>query len=280
MARNHNQVSSRVVFGWLMLAGLILFFAPERWTSSLQLSFVSVLHRPLIVARDFSLFLRKAEATEDSVPRTKYVRLRNRLANTAQWLDQERQKVEQLSGLCDRTVWQGVHFVIADVVTSAIDASQGKVVINRGRNDGLKVGQFVLGNDSLIGTIAGASSRTAQVNLVTDPASKIAVNIRRGARSENSNASRPLSNPAMMMQGAGNNLARIDLLPAERRVGVGSVVFTAKNPGLLGAPIIVGTVHRCERDTKNPLLWDVTVEPACDIEKLSEVAIIVMNPRD
>jgi hypothetical protein len=26
------------------------------------------------------------------------------------------------------------------------------------------------------------------------------------------------------------------------------------------------------------LLWDITVEPACDLERLEEVAVIIMNP--
>jgi hypothetical protein len=28
------------------------------------------------------------------------------------------------------------------------------------------------------------------------------------------------------------------------------------------------------------LLWDITVEPACDIETLNSVAVIIMNPQE
>jgi len=37
-------------------------------------------------------------------------------------------------------------------------------------------------------------------------------------------------------------------------------------------------VALCERNKESPLLWDITVEPVCDIETLSDVAVIVMNP--
>jgi len=40
----------------------------------------------------------------------------------------------------------------------------------------------------------------------------------------------------------------------------------------------VGTVTKCDRDSDNPLLWDITVGPACNMEKLNDVAVIIMNP--
>ena len=35
----------------------------------------------------------------------------------------------------------------------------------------------------------------------------------------------------------------------------------------------------CKSNDENPLLWDITVKPACDIKTLTDVAVIVMNPR-
>ena len=43
--------------------------------------------------------------------------------------------------------------------------------------------------------------------------------------------------------------------------------------------MIVGTVARCKSNSENPLLWDITVKPACDIETVTEVAVIVVNPQ-
>jgi len=43
--------------------------------------------------------------------------------------------------------------------------------------------------------------------------------------------------------------------------------------------VIAGTVAQCKSNDENPLLWDITVKPACDIESLRDVTIIVMNPR-
>jgi len=62
-------------------------------------------------------------------------------------------------------------------------------------------------------------------------------------------------------------------------IKIGDIVYAQKRSGFLGTPVIVGTVAQCKSNDENPLLWDITVKPACDIESLRDVAIIVMNPR-
>jgi len=43
--------------------------------------------------------------------------------------------------------------------------------------------------------------------------------------------------------------------------------------------MIIGKVAQCKRDDQNPSLWDITVKPACDIERLTSVAVIIINPQ-
>ncbi len=63
------------------------------------------------------------------------------------------------------------------------------------------------------------------------------------------------------------------------KVKTEDMVFAQERPGVLDTPMIVGTVLQCKIDQKNPLLWDITVQPACDIEKLKKVDVIIMNPQ-
>ena len=168
MARKRIKVSGRMLFTWFTLGGLILLFAPGNLTNKFQFTFARVFHWPLSVSKSISLSVRAKQSPTDVISRSKYNKLQNRLANVTQWLHQERQKVEKLTGLRDRSVWKGVKFVLADVITSS-DRTHNRLIINRGRSDGLAKGQFVLGNDSIIGTISDVDSRIAQVNLVTDP---------------------------------------------------------------------------------------------------------------
>ena len=271
MAIRNNRAPDRVLFISLFMTGLIFLFAPQKITSKFQFAYVRVFCRPLSIGRDISIsahgFMASAEgAPEKVVSSERYDKLHNRLANVTEWLKQERHKVQKLSGLRNRTVWQGVDFVLADIITSTIDGLHSELFINRGKKDGLMVGQYVLANESIIGTICKADNRTARVRLITDPASQIAVKI------EGLNKDR-------ILQGTGDNSAKVKLLPTKYRIEVGKLVYAQKNPGFLSTPVIIGTVAKCESNKDNPLLWDITVKPACDIENLTEVSVIVMNPR-
>ncbi len=271
MAKRQVRVPERVLFISLLLAGSIFFFAPQRLTNRFQFAFVRVFCWPLTLGRNISLSTSRLTASAQGsspevVSRTRYEKLHNHLANVMEWLKQERQKVEKLSGLRNRTVWKGVDFVLADVITASIDRLHGELIINRGRDDGLAEGQFVLANDSIIGTVSTVDTRTARVRLITDPASKIAVKIAE-------------LNKDRIMQGSGNNSASVQLVPTKYKIEVGDVVYAQKKPGFLSTPVIAGTVAHCKSGGENPLLWDITVKPACDIENLTEVTAIVMNPQ-
>ncbi len=267
MARKQIKICERMLFTWLMSAGLIFLFVPRSLTNKLQLASLGIFHRPLSICRNFTLASGKQQSPTNVAERNKYIKLRNHLANNIQWLRQERENVEKLSGLRNRSVWEGVNFVLADVITSFMDASRNEFIINRGKNDGLCKGQFVLGQQSIIGTISELDSRTARVQLLTDPESKIAVKIGE-------------SKLQGIMQGDGNSSAKIQLLAKKHKIKIGEIVYVRKKPGFLGISMIAGTVVQCKTSNENALLWDITVKPACELQKLNSVAAIVVNPNE
>ncbi len=264
MARKQIRVSRRMLITWFMLAGFIFLFAPQKFTSKFQFAFARIFRGPLSIGRSVLLSANAHQQLTNVVSRRKYNQLQNYLANVTEQLNQRRQKFEKLSGLRDRFVLEGARFVLADVITAFINGSRSRFIINRGKNDGMAKGQFVLGDNSIIGTISDVSSRTAQVRLITDSASKIAVKVEG-------------LNTSWVMQGSANNSARVRMI--KHKVRNGSVVYADKKPGFLDTPVIVGKVAHCKRDEENPLLWDITVEPACDIERLNDVVVIIMNPQ-
>jgi len=248
-----------------MLAGFILLFAPQKLTSKFQLAFAHLFRFPLSIGRNISLSARVQQPLRDVVSRREYNKIQNYLANVEQELNQKHLKLKKLSGYDRLYSLEGAKLVMADVSTDAIDALHAELIINRGHIDGLAVGQFVLGDNSIIGTISELSSRTARVKLFTDPTSKIAVKI------EKLNIDR-------IMQGSGNYSAKIPLVSKEHDIKAGDRVYARKEPGLLDAPMIIAKVAKCKQDDENPSVWDITVEPACNIEILNDVAVIIMNP--
>src|SRR5512143_2470178 len=99
MFSSQTRIPDRVLFISLLLAGLIVLFAPQSLTSKLQFAFVRVFGWPLRVgtaaAMSVSGLMGSAQGSpSEVVSREKYDTLHNRLANVTEWLKQERAKVE------------------------------------------------------------------------------------------------------------------------------------------------------------------------------------------
>ena len=267
MANNYSKISERTLFTCLILAGFIMFCVPQNLTNKLQFAFVRIFNKPLSICSNFTLGASDQRSSANIVDQSKYISIRNHLANNLQWLHQERQNVEKLSGLRNRSIWKGAGFVLAEVITAFTDISRNAFIINRGKNDGLDKGQFVLGNDSIVGTISEFDSRTARVQLLTDPRSRIAVKI----------GELDLEG---VMQGNGGHSAGIELISKKHKIENGDIVYAQKKPGFLDIPVIVGVVERCETDDENPLLWEIKVKPACDLRGLKDVTVIIMPDQE
>jgi len=266
MARKRIRVSRRILFTWFMLTGFIFLFTPQNLTNKFQFAFVHIFRWPLSVGRNISLAAHTQQPRTDFVNRRQYNQLLNHLANLEEELRQKHQKLEKLSGLRNRFALEGAGFVIADVITATIDAQRCELIINRGKDDGLDKGQFVLADNSIIGTISDVDSRTAKVKLFTDPTSKIEIKIAE-------------LNIERIMQGNGNNSAKPKLIPTDKKVKIGDIVYARKKPGFLDVPRVIGRVAQCKEDDQSPFLWDITVRPVCDIDRLNDVAVVIMNPQ-
>lgn len=249
-----------------MLTGLILLFAPQNLTNDLQFAFARVFRWPLTIGKNISLYARTRQPApgENFDEKSRY---ENHIVNLQQQLRRQQEEIIELTRLRVRfPALENAGLLMADVIQPSINEKRSELTINRGQNDGLKEGLFVLGDNSIIGKISDVSPLAAKVTLFTDPASRIAVRI------GNLNVDR-------LMQGRGKDEAKIRLLPAKYKISVGDKVLTRKTPGFLDASMIIGVVSRCKRDDRNPSMWDITVKPVCDIERLNSITVIIMNPQ-
>lgn len=251
---------------FLFSAAILLLVAPQSFSDKCQLVFISAFKRPLAFGRSLSLSLFKPQEAAAGVSDSQYRRLRNFQANTALLLKQERKKVEELMKVPDRAVWGGASFILADIITSTINKNCGEFGINRGSEDGLAAGQFVLGESSIVGVVESADSHVAKVRLITDPGSKIPVSI----------ASLDVKR---IMKGRGNDSAEIGLLTTKYEIEIGDIVWARKKPGFLDTAVIVGTIAHCRKSDQNPGIWEIKVSPACNMEELNSVTVVVANPR-
>jgi rod shape-determining protein MreC len=267
MAGKHSRISSKMLFAWFMLGGLILLFSPLGISSKFQFAFARLFHWPLSAGRQMPLSAKTELPLKDDATR-KETQYQNHIANLEEELRQKNQTIQQLSGLRSRlSGLEGAKLVPSDIILSTLTGLRNELTINRGKDDGLTTGMFVIGNNSVIGTISDLSARTARVRLFSDTASTVQVNI-------------PKVETNMLMQGAGNNSAKIKMVPVKHEIKIGEPVMLRKKAGYLDSAMVIGEVQQCKRDSKNPSLWDITIKPSCDITKLNNVAVIIMNPQN
>ncbi|MHC4754541.1 MAG: MreC domain-containing protein, partial [Planctomycetota bacterium] len=95
----------------------------------------------------------------------------------------------------------------------------------------------------------------------------------------------PEINIGGIMSGNGDYSATITMMTKKPKIG--DKVYINNSPGLLDVAMIAvdvamiaGTVVNCESNEQLPTLWDITVVPACDIQTLNTVTVIIMNPEN
>ncbi|MFA5422738.1 MAG: rod shape-determining protein MreC [Phycisphaerae bacterium] len=263
MARKQNRVSNRMLLVWLTLAGGILLLTPQRITSKFQGAFTHTFRFPLKLGRSITLSARMPDSNDYSHYRT-VEQYENHIANLAAELEQKNKQIETLAGIRYRhSELSGASLVMADIITANLAGARNELLINRGQEDGLEVNQFVLAENCIIGTVTYVWDRQARISLITDSSSRLAVKIN------------GMEKPVWMFgTGDGQSVIRW----AKLESAAGQNVMVQPSPGFLDSPMVAGRVAQAERNEQNALLWDITVTPACDIQMLPSVMVIVNNP--
>jgi cell shape-determining protein MreC len=210
------------MFSWLMIGALICLFLPDSLTSRLHVTFLNLYKFTPSLGRSIPLAAVAPTASTVDPDNEQELRCRrleseknqleNHLANLSAELAAEHAKVEVLSAMRSRFPGlSGAKFVDADVITG-FEGSESRIMINRGQNDGVRKGQYVLADNSVIGLVKETWSRTAVVKLLTDKESSIKVEISG-------------SNTMRVMKGTGKDYARIGLVPNSKRISRGDVVY-------------------------------------------------------
>ncbi len=265
MTRQGSKISKRFLFVYFMLGGLIFLFTPARVTGKLQLVYARMFRGPLAAGHLASLAARTATRTETGRARSyEELQAENRqLGNIVATLKAQRdtaeEKIAKLQQIRTEPDWNRMALVGASVL-SDLGQGQKEFSINRGRADGLAVGQFVLGDVSVIGTISDVLAQTARVRLITDPKSRVWVQFDQSK-----------ARGWMTSDSDGTSVSQVD---SRYKVPKGAQVYALKAPGYPEIPFITAVVIDRKPD-EEPLLSTISVEPVCDITKLKGVHVIV-----
>jgi rod shape-determining protein MreC len=132
--------------------------------------------------------------------------------------------------------------------------------IDRGERDGVRAGQAVFGpGATLVGVIAEADEGSAQVRLLSDPSSVVAV-VLQSSRTQ------------AALRGGSDTLA-LEFVPSDEAVQEGDLVLTSALGGRLPGGLLVGRVTRVERDARE-LFATIAVEPLTSYRELERVLVL------
>ena len=180
-------------------------------------------------------------------------------------VDAEQQRQELLA-LLNLDYLGNVPTVAARVVSGAPSNFDATIEIDRGSGAGIKVGMPVVTGAGLVGNVVRVTGQRSVVRLLTDPTFAVGVAV-------------PSVNDEGIAKGTGPDRAlSLDLIDAQSKVGVGSVLITSGLQGsLYPAGIPVGTV-RTVRHPAGALQLDITADPAADLDHLSFVKVVQWEP--
>ncbi|MDO8626364.1 MAG: rod shape-determining protein MreC [Candidatus Magasanikbacteria bacterium] len=150
-----------------------------------------------------------------------------------------------------------------DVVGRDLDAAAEVLLVNRGQDDGVKVGNAAISHEGvLIGKVIKTSRTVAWVRLMSDTRSSV------GARIQNE------TNSEGVVDGGFGLSLRMKFIPRNDIVSVGQRVISSGLEDGLPAGLLIGTVAIIENEAYQPFQQAVLIPPA-PLAQVKQLNIIV-----
>jgi len=160
---------------------------------------------------------------------------------------------------------QNYSSILANVIGRDPSNWNASLVINKGKAEGVTVGQPVVSPLGVVGRIAEVGHNTAKVILVSDPSFAVAAVDQRSR--ENG-----------LLTGTLQGMLHLQYLTDKADVKVGDPVVTSRLSTAFPEGIIIGRIEDVEA-AENSNTVECLVEPVVDLSELEEV-IVTTNERD
>lgn len=157
--------------------------------------------------------------------------------------------------------------VHATVLAADTSPWRQSVVVDRGSNDGLRLGTPAAWGASIVGTVVALRPNAATVRLLTDSRAGLKVSV---ARTGDVGVLRGASGRDGLL-----TLKWLHLNPA----AVGDLVVTSRLDPAVPPGLVAGRVVHAP-PAKDHLFYDVKVRPLIDLDRLSEVLMVIYSAPD
>lgn len=175
-------------------------------------------------------------------------------------LEEYRQEAERLQSIQKLSDTFGIEGITCHIIKVSGDSWNRVLTIDKGSDDGITVGLPVMGASGLVGQVKSVTGGTADVRLLQDSSSGVAVLIQ-SSRAEG------------LLRGNIDGLLYLEDVDADVEVKVGDVIVTSGLGGGYFRGLIVGTVVRVE-DSNGQAIRKIVVAPNDTISGLEEVMVV------
>jgi rod shape-determining protein MreC len=156
--------------------------------------------------------------------------------------------------------------VVAQVVARDTTAWFKRVVVNKGTRAGIKLDHPVITPNGLVGRVVAVGPNFAQIQLITDEHAGV------GGRLVTARA-------AGEVKGRGDGFCRFKSITGLVDVAQGEAILTSGLDRIYPAGILVGYVESATPGSGAAPI-DIVVRPAADLDRLSELMVLKVEPSD
>lgn len=175
-------------------------------------------------------------------------------------LEEYRQEAQRLAGIQDLKDSYGIEGLTTRIIGISGDSWNRVLTIDKGSDDGISVGLPVMGSSGLVGQIKSVTATTAEVRLLQDASSGVAV-LLQSSRAEG------------LLKGSADGLLYLVDIDEDVEVKVGDVVVTSGLGGGYFRGLIVGSVARIE-EGNGQSVRQIVVSPNDTVSGLEEVMVV------
>lgn len=182
------------------------------------------------------------------------------LAALVMQLEEYRLENERLTELLNLADAYSLESTAAHILSTSIDSWNQTITIDKGTNDGLAVGMPVMSPNGLIGQIESIGPLTAEVRLLTDANSGVAVFLQAN-RSEG------------VLSGSYERLLYLNYISLDVEVVPGDVVVTSGAGGVYPKGIVIGEVTSVNYSPSD-VYQKIVVKPTARVKYYEEVLVL------
>jgi rod shape-determining protein MreC len=153
---------------------------------------------------------------------------------------------------------------IARIIGMSTEGWSNVVIIDKGSDSGVVVGNPVVAADGVVGRVIATSGRAAQILPIVDPKSS-------------ADALLQQTRIRGVLEGGGSGGCSLRFVNSRDPVTVGDVVVTSGFDGVFPPGLALGRVTRIE-NSKRELFHQIDLEPAADFSRIEQVMVLTGRP--